>query len=77
MTPTLAPPTGQRGIDAHVGVVGVRRSTIPASAGGRAALRWLHPSQAATVLSQVLRPRRDTGMTWSIVVAVRAQYAQR
>jgi hypothetical protein len=63
----------RRVTDAHVGTVGSIRRTMPASAGVRLSLRWLQPSQAATVLSQVLRPPRDVGTRWSTVVAVRPQ----
>jgi len=63
----------RRVTDVQVGTVGSIRRTMPASAGVRLSLRWLQPSQAATVLSQVLRPPREVGSTWSTVVAGRAQ----
>ena len=64
--------TGQRrASDAHDGVVAADRMTIPASAGVRSPLRWLQPSQAAIVLSQVFRPPRERGRMWSTVVAGR------
>ena len=47
---------------------------MPASMGVRSPLRWLQPSQAATVFVQEFRPPRDVGMMWSTVVAVREQY---
>jgi hypothetical protein len=62
-------PHRQRASDAHDGVAGSIRDRMPASAGVRSPLRWLQPSQAATVLSQVFRPPRERGRTWSTVVA--------
>jgi hypothetical protein len=58
---------------ARVGAVGFTRSTMPASAGMRSPLRWLQPSQQATVLAQLFRPPRERGRTWSTVVAAPAQ----
>ncbi len=70
----LAPGRGQREVsDAHDGAVGLTRSTIPASAGVRSPLRWLHRPQAATVFFQVFRPPRERGKMWSTVVAGNGQ----
>ena len=52
----------------QVGTRATNRSGMPAPCGVRSALRRLHGSQAQTVLSQVLRPPRDGGTTWSMVV---------
>ena len=53
----------------HVGDVGLIRNCIPASVGVRSPLRWLQPPQAATVFTQVLRPPRERGRMWSMVLA--------
>ena len=63
----------RRASAAQVGAVGLTSSRIPASAGVRSPLRWLHGSHAATVLDQVFRPPRARGRTWSTVVAVAGQ----
>ncbi len=55
------------------GATGRSRSVMPASAGVLFALRWLQPSQAATVLVQVFRPPRDWGTMWSTVSPRRPQ----
>jgi hypothetical protein len=39
----------------------------------RSPLRWLQPSQAATVFVHEFRPPREVGMMWSTVVAVPEQ----
>ena len=44
-------------------------TALGASAGVRSLLRWLQAPHAATVLSQVLRPPRERGTTWSMVEA--------
>jgi hypothetical protein len=45
------------------------RNRIPASAGVRSPLRWLHPQQAATVFAHEFFPPRERGTMWSIVSA--------
>lgn len=59
--------------DAHDGAVGLTRSTMPASAGVRSPLRWLHGPHAATVFFHVFLPPCDRGTMWSTVVAWESQ----
>ena len=54
---------------ARVGTNGSTRNRIPASAGVRSALRWLHGEHAATVFCHDHAPPRLAGSTWSTVVA--------
>lgn len=55
-------PVQREASDAHDGAVGLTRSIIPASAGVRSPLRWLHGPHAATVFFHVFRPPRDRGV---------------
>lgn len=54
---------------AHDGTPGSVYSRIPASAGVRSPLRWLHGSHAATVFFHVSFPPRLRGRMWSTVLA--------
>ncbi len=49
----------------HVGLRGLDRRRMPASTGVRSAFARLHGRQQDTTFSQVVRPPRDFGTTWS------------
>ena len=59
------------------GAYGFTRRDQPFSSGVRSPLALLHRTQQATRFSQVSRPPRLRGRTWSTVVAWPPQYAQR
>ena len=49
----------------------------PSSSISRSALLWLHRMQEATQFSQACGPPLLRGITWSMVSALRPQYAHR
>src|SRR5574341_1666115 len=61
------------------GLAGERPSWRPTSSGRLLAFFRLHPRQALTTFSQTVRPPRDLGITWSMVMRsppLRPQYWQ-
>ena len=61
------------------GLAGGRSSRMPTSSGGLFPFRRLHARQALTTFSHTVRPPRDLGTTWSMVMRsppLRPQYMQ-